>query len=60
MGSVLVDGEGPSFYRGSIWDTCFGSSPVFGRVLFGVGRPLPRSTRVWAFSRFEKMSSVTM
>ena len=36
-GSVLVDGEGPSFD---------GSSPVFGRVLFGVGRPPPRSTNV--------------
>ena len=45
-GSVLVDGEGPSFDGGSIRDTCSGSSPVFGRVLFGVGRPPPRSTRV--------------
>ena len=46
MGSVLVDGEGPSFDGGSIRDTCTGSSPVFGRVLFGVGRSPPRSTRV--------------
>ena len=30
-GSVLVDGEGSSFDRGSIQDTCSGSSPVFGR-----------------------------
>ena len=46
MGSVLVDGEEPSFDGGSIRDTCFGSSPVFGRVLFGVGHSPPRSTRV--------------
>ena len=45
-GSVLVDGEGSSFDGGLIWDTCPGSSPVFGRVLFGVGRSPPRSTRV--------------
>ena len=45
-GSVLVDGEGSSFDGGSIRDTCSGSSPVFGRVLFGVGRSPPRSTRV--------------
>ena len=45
-GSVLVDGEGQSFDGGSIRDTCSGSSPVFGRVLFGVGRSPPQSTRV--------------
>ena len=45
-GPVLVDGEGSSFDGGSIWDTCSGSSPVFGRVLFGVGCSPPRSTRV--------------
>ena len=45
-GSVLVDGEEPSFDGGSIRDTCSGSSPVFERVLFGVGRSSPRSTRV--------------
>ena len=45
-GSVLVDGEGSSFDGGSIRDTYSGSSPVFGRVLFGVGRSPPRSTRV--------------
>ena len=45
-GSVLVDGEGSSFDGGSIRDTCSGSSPVFRRVLFGVGRSPPRSTRV--------------
>ena len=45
-GSVLVDGEGPSFDGGSIRDTCSGSSPVIGRVLFGVGRSPPRSTLV--------------
>ena len=45
-GPVLVDGEGPSVDGGSIRDTCFGSLPVFGRVLFGVGRSPPRSTRV--------------
>ena len=47
MGHVLVDGEGSSFDGGSIRDTCSGSLPVFGRVLFGVGRSPPRSTRVW-------------
>ena len=46
MGSVLVDGEGPSLDGGSIRDTCAGSSPVFGRVLLGVGLSPPRSTRV--------------
>ena len=45
-GSVLVDGERPSVDRGSIRDTCSGSSPVFGRVLFGMGRSPSRSTRV--------------
>ena len=45
-GSVLVDGEEPSFDGASIWDTCSGSSPVFGRVLFRVGLSPPRSTRV--------------
>ena len=42
----MVDGEVSSFDGGSIRDTCSGSSPVFGRVLFGVGRSPPRSTRV--------------
>ena len=46
MGPVLVDGEGPSLDGGSIRDTCSGSSPVFGRVLFGMGRSPSRSTRV--------------
>ena len=41
-----MDGEGPSFDGGSIRDTCSGPSPVFGCVLFGMGRPPPRSTRV--------------
>ena len=45
-GPVLVDGEGPSVDRGSIRDTCSGSSPVFGRVLFVMGRSPSRSTRV--------------
>ena len=45
-GSVLVDGEGSSLDGGSIRDTCAGSSPVFGCVLFRVGRSPPRSTRV--------------
>ena len=45
-GSVLVDGEGSSFDGGSIRDTCSGFSPVFGRVLFWVGRSPPRSARV--------------
>ena len=40
------NGEGPSFDGGSIRDTCSGSLPVFGRVLFGVGRSPPRSKRV--------------
>ena len=41
-----MDGEGSSVDGGSIRDTCSGSSPVFGRVLFGVGRLPPRLTRV--------------
>ena len=45
-GPVLVDGEGPSVDRGSIRDTCSGSSPVFGRDLFGMGRSPSRSTSV--------------
>ena len=45
-GPVLVDGEGPFVDGGSIRDTCSGSSPVFGCVLFGVGRSPSRSTRV--------------
>ena len=45
-GPVLVDGEESSVDRGSIRDTCSGSSPVFGRVLFGMGRSPSRSTRV--------------
>ena len=45
-GPVLVDGEGPSVDGGLIQDTCSGSSPVFGCVLFGVGRSPSRSTRV--------------
>ena len=45
-GPVLVDGEGPSGDGGSIRDTCSGSSPVFGHVLFGMGRSPSRSTRV--------------
>ena len=53
MGSVLVDGEGPSVDGGSIWDTCSGFSPVFGRVLFGMGRSPSRSTRVRGVVRLE-------
>ena len=45
-GSVLVDGEGPSVDEGLIRETCSGSSPVFGRVFFGMGRSPSRSTRV--------------
>ena len=45
-GHVLVVGEGPSLGGSSIRDTCAGSSPVFGRVLLGVGRSPSRSTRV--------------
>ena len=45
-GPVLVDGEGSSIDVGSIRDTCAGSSPVFGRVLFEMGRSPSRSTRV--------------
>ena len=45
-GSVLVDGEGPSVDGDSIRDTCSGSSPVFRRILFGMGRSPSRSTRV--------------
>ena len=45
-GPVLEDGEGPSVDGGLIWDTCSGSSPVFGRVLFGMGHSPSRSTRV--------------
>ena len=50
-GSVLLDGEGSSLDGGSIWDTCARSSPVFGHVLFRVGRSPPRSTRVWGVVR---------
>ena len=56
-GSVLVDGEGPSLVRGSIRDTCAGSSPVFGRVLLGVGRSPPRSTRVQGVIRPGEVAS---
>ena len=45
-GSVLVDGEGPSFDRFSIRNTYSGSAPLFGRVLLGVRRPPPRASRV--------------
>ena len=45
-GPVLVDGEGSSVDGGSIRDTCSGSSPVFERVLFRMGRSPSRSTRV--------------
>ena len=45
-GHVLVDGEGSSVDGGWIRDTCSGSSPVFGRVWFGMGRSPSRSTRV--------------
>ena len=38
-------------HGGSIRDTCSGSSPVFGRVLFGVERSPPRSARVWGVVR---------
>ena len=41
-----MDGEGSSFDGGLIRDTCSGSSPVFGRVLFGLGSSPPRSTHV--------------
>ena len=56
-GSVLVDGEGPSFDGGSIRDTCAGSSPVFGRVFFGVGCSPPRSKRVWGVVRPGKVAA---
>ena len=46
-GPVLVAGEGPSVNGGSIRDTCSGSSPVFGLVLFRMGRSPSRSARVW-------------
>ena len=55
-GSVLVDGEGPSLDGGSIWDTCAGSSPVLGRVFFGVGCSPPRSTRVRGVARPGKVA----
>ena len=45
-GPVLVGGEGSSVDGGSIRDTCAGSSPVFGRVLFGMGCSPSQSTRV--------------
>ena len=52
-GPVLVDGEGPSVDGYSIRDTCSRSSPVFGRVLFGMGRSPSRSTRIWGVVRPE-------
>ena len=45
-GPVLVVGDEASVDGGLIWDTCSGSSLVFGRILFWVGRSPPRSTRV--------------
>ena len=45
-GSVLVDGAGLSSQGGSIRDTCSRSTPVFGRVLVGVGRTPPLPCRV--------------
>ena len=45
-GSVLVDGEGPSFDRFSIRNSYSGSAPLFGRVLLRVRRPPPRTSRV--------------
>ena len=56
-GSVLVDGEGPSVDGGSIRNTCSGSSPVFGRVLFGVGRSPSRSTRIRGVVRPEEVAT---
>ena len=56
-GPVLVDGEGSSVDGGSIRDACSRSSPVFGCVLFGVGRSPPRSTRVWGVVRPGKVAS---
>ena len=50
-GSVLVDGEGPSLDR-----VRFGTL-VFGRVLLGVGRSPPRSTRVWGVVRPGEVAS---
>ena len=47
----VLDGEGSSLDGGSIRDTCWGSSPVFGRVLLGMGRSPSRSTRVWGVVR---------
>ena len=52
-----MDGEGSSVDGGSIRDTCSGSSPVFGRVLFGVGRSPPRSTRVRGVVRQGKVAA---
>ena len=46
MRPVLLDGVESSVDGGSIRDTCSGSPPVFGLVLFGMGRSLSRSTRV--------------
>ena len=57
MGPVLVDGEESSVDGGSIRDTCSGSSPVFGRVLFGVGRSTPRSTCVRGVVRPGKVAA---
>ena len=59
-GHVLVDGEGSSVDGGSIRDTCSGSSPVFGRVLFGMGRSPSRSTRVGVWSDQEKLLHINL
>ena len=56
-GPVLVDGEGPSLDGDSIRDTCSGSSPVFGRVLFGMGRSPSRSTRVRGVVRLGEVAA---
>ena len=54
-GSVLLDGEGPSFDKVSVWNTCSRSAPVFGRILFGVRCSPPRSTCVRSVVGHEKL-----
>ena len=59
-GPVLVDGEGSPVSRGSIRDTCSGSTPVFGRVFVGLGCSPPRSKRVGVWSAQEKLLHINL
>ena len=59
-GPVLVDGEGSSVDGGSIRDTCSGSSPAFGRVLFGWGAHLLNQHVSGVWSDQEKLLHINL